>query len=622
MNQQYHKPADIKVLDECSHVLLRPTMYVGSTEIEIAKLWIFDEGKIVQKEIRYIPALVKLVDEVISNSIDEGFKTDFKYSNKISIDLTDTKITVQDNGRGLPADIDAGTGEYKSVLAFTRLKAGSNFNDEDKQTSIGRFGVGVSLVNIFSKRFEVKSINTHHKYTHLVCENNNKDITNKKVKEVASNNFGTEIIYEPDLTYFFKDLRPDYEVLDNVRKLIEKRIYDLSMIFPEITFKLNGKKVNASKFKEYCKLINGHFILHEDGYKLAICPAPDDFTYLSFVNGVDTLRGGTHVDLVMNLIQNALKELIKKKYKIEVKPSDIKSRLCCILSVRGLNNLKFDSQTKEKLVNPFADLAETLKNIPDKFYKNIMDTPEIIDPIVEAYLLKEKLREKLDVKNKQKQIQRKKIPKLIEANSSERSKCILFLAEGDSASNRFVEVRNINSQAMLPLTGKILNIYDCTDKEVLENNVIQNIISVIGLDIHRPEDLNNLRYSEIVILTDADVDGHSISALLINLFYKYWPKMFAKGMIKKYLSPIVIAKKGKDIRRFYDLEEYTEKSKNLDSGWNLTYNKGLGGLDKNEYSIMINEPIAYTFREDDATRSKLEVIFGSDSNKRKDWLQE
>jgi DNA topoisomerase-2 len=307
-----------------------------------------------------------------------------------------------------------------------------------------------------------------------------------------------------------------------------------------------------------------------------------------------------------------------KKHKIVVKPADIYGKICVILSIRGVQSAKYDSQTKERFMTPAGEISDMFKDIPEDFYKRIMANEKIIAPIVETYLIKQKLQEKLDVNRVAKNALKRKITKLIDANSTKhRDQCILFLTEGDSALGQLIKVRDQEKHAGLPLRGKVLNVTGCTDKEVVGNREIQDMMKAIGIMVKEPVDKSRLRFGKIVLLQDADPDGNCISGLLLNFFHKFWPEMFEMGLIIKYLSPIVIATRGKEIKRFYKVEDM----KGFDTtGWTLAYNKGLGSLSEAEYSRMINEPVAYTFTVDDLGIEMLDVVFGPDVSKRKKWL--
>jgi len=554
---------------------------------------------------------LKIFSEVIDNAVDEAIKTNFEFGNKISIDIYDSTgtIEIKDNGRGLPIEWSEEHNQYKAVMAFTKLRAGSNFKESSTGT-IGRFGVGVSLTNIFSSYFEVETIEASGKKLNLVCRDNISSI-DVNVKEKVSAPHGTKVSYKLDFKYFGID------GYDDVHKgLIQKRIFDLAMNFPQIKFKFNGDIVRTSNFKDYVKLISDDFVIHEDGYKLALVPS-EDGSQISFVNGIETLRGGSHIDLLFYYL-NPIRDLIRKRHKIEVKPSDIRNKVTMIVSLQGLPNAKYDSQTKERLVNGTGDLSGILNNIPDDFLKKFLNNEVLIKPIIDTYLIREKLKEKQEIQYKNKKLIKKKIAKLRDATGEDRQLCALFLTEGDSASSQFITVRDQKIHACMPLRGKVMNVSNATDKEVIDNKEYADILGATGLHLHKPAE--EIQYGKIVILTDMDEDGSSITALLINFFHKYWPELFDAGIIRKYLSPLIIAtKKGEEPKRFYSLTDFAKFNA---SGWKVDYYKGLGSLSEEEYRKMINEPMEVVFTKDAAAEISLDVAFGSSSDKRKEWLGE
>ena len=196
----------------------------------------------------------------------------------------------------------------------------------------------------------------------------------------------------------------------------------------------------------------------------------------------------------------------------------------------------------------------------------------------------------------------------------------MFLVEGDSAKSFFPMVRNKMKHGMYQLRGKVKNVYGKSILKILENNEYKDIVNIVNLKYG--ETLNNLYFDKIGILTDADVDGDHISSMLILFFYTFFPKLFEQKRILKILSPIVIAKKGKQVKKFYTYEEFLEKQDKYE-GWALKYNKGLGGLNKQEYSEMINDLKYEEIENIDKEENKaiIDMLFGNDTNKRKNWLQ-
>jgi DNA topoisomerase-2 len=215
-------------------------------------------------------------------------------------------------------------------------------------------------------------------------------------------------------------------------------------------------------------------------------------------------------------------------------------------------------------------------------------------------------------------LDKSKVIKLIDAKKSgDRKNCTLAIFEGDSASSAFRRYRDPQTQGAFPLRGKFINVREIPDSKVVQNKEVQSLMAAIGLKIgHEPKDL---RYGKVLFYTDADVDGNSISALLINFFGKYWPELFSDGRMLKVETPLMVAKKGKETLSFYSDEEYKQweaKQKSL-SSWNIEYKKGLAALEDEEYQEIIRSPRSYILTKDNGFNSTLEIWFSGDSTPRK-----
>jgi DNA topoisomerase-2 len=602
---------DVKVLSEIEHVLHRPGMYVGDTTIGSHDKWVMKDGSIVKEKVKIVPAFLKLFDEIISNSIDEGFRTDFKFANEIKIYVEDNgKITINDNGRGIPVVDIPELGKTQAELAFTNLRAGANFED-DGYVSIGTHGLGSTLVNILSRKF-IAHTDDGVKHFRLQCGHNLSEIDTEitKTKGIV----GTNVSFFPD----FKKL--GMTGIDGDHKgLLEKRVYDLAVCFPKIRFKFNGRVVQASTFKQYLKKIGDHFeMLETDKFKVAVLPA-ETYEHISFINGIDTFGGGVHTDIVSGDISWTLKEAIKKKHRIAVRGSDIKNHLCFVTITNSVGDPKFDSQTKERLTNNANEIKPIFNGhlLDEKFINRILRNDEIIQPIIETLILKKQLAEARALKKANKGMKKKKIATHISASSKYVDDKILFITEGQSAISNLINVRDTECHGGFPLRGKVRNVRELKPTEIMKNKELSELMSIIGLELGEPaEDLN---YGHIGILADADYDGFSIAALLVN-FFSNWKELFEDERILLIKSPIVIAKKGKEIKRFYDLEDFVEKS--LDSSWKIEYNKGLGSLSVDEYDLMINDPMTEVIEYDSGSNTSLETAFGKNSLPRKQWLMQ
>ena len=605
---------DFRILTARQHVRERIGMYMGSSSKEEIERFVMGEWK----KADYVPALSKMVDEILDNSIDEAIRTKFKYANKIDVSVKNGVVVVTDNGRGIPQDeiFDEASGDkiLRPVAAWTRVNAGTSFDDE--RVTIGTNGVGSAATNFLSSKFVGKTWSAG-KRVEVRCKNGG-DSVDVQIKQGIEGS-GTEVSFVPDYTLFEID---DLDSLDTV-SLIEDRMISLQMAFPEIAFSFNKRRIKVNDLKKYAKLFvgdEGEFIVEKsEDLAFFYAPSEDGFRSNSFVNGVNTRQGGTYVDFLTNAVLEDLGAMIKRKHKIEVAKSTIKNGLTFVMFARNFTNPKFDSQTKERLTNPMSNvrehaLAAGIKE-SDAIARKILNSPTIIDPIIEAQLAKKIAADRRAATLAQKKLRKVKVAKHISAN---RDDATLKIVEGDSAMGFLLKVRDPNKVGAYPLRGVIMNTWDMKPADVLKNKELSELISVLGLDITNPNSVDYMTYKHIAILTDADHDGIGhISPLLIAFFYKFWPRLLLEKKVKITRTPIMISSKAKDVKWFYAYEE-ASKFKSDQAGWKHRYIKGLGSLQEDEYSTIINEPVYDTVTVDDA--KTFEMMFGKDSQLRKDYM--
>lgn len=605
---------DFRILTARQHVRERIGMYMGSSSKEQIERFVMGEWK----KSDYVPALSKMVDEILDNSIDEAIRTHFKYANKIDVSVKNGVVAVTDNGRGIPQDeiFDEASGDkiLRPVAAWTRVNAGTSFDDE--RVTIGTNGVGSAATNFLSAKFVGKTW-CNGKRVEVRCKDGG-DAIDVQTKTGIDGN-GTEVSFVPDYSLFEVE---DLESLDTI-SLIEDRMISLQMAFPEIAFSFNKRRIKVNNLKKYAELFVGDdgdaIIEKSENLAFFYAPSEDGFRSNSYVNGVNTRQGGSYVDFLTNAVLDDLGAMIKRKHKIEVAKSTIKNGLTFVMFARNFTNPKFDSQTKERLTNPTSNvrehtLAAGIKESSD-IAKKILNTPSIIDPIVEAQLAKKIAADRRAATLAQKKLRKVKVAKHISAN---RDDATLKIVEGDSAMGFLLKVRDPNKVGAYPLRGVIMNTWDMKPADVLKNKELSELISVLGLDITNPNSIDDMTYRHIAILTDADHDGIGhISPLLIAFFYKFWPRLLLEKKVKITRTPIMISTKAKDVKWFYAYEE-ASKFKSDQAGWKHRYIKGLGSLQEEEYSTIINDPVYDTVTVDDA--KTFEMMFGKDSQLRKDYM--
>lgn len=604
---------EFKILSPREHVRERIGMYLGSSSVEEVNRFVMGKWKTVS----YVPALVKMVDELIDNSCDDAIRAGFPKGLKIDVSVDGEEITVTDNGRGIPQDTvhDNVSGEemLRPVAAWTKTNAGTSFDDE--RVTIGTNGVGSAATNFLSIKF-VGQTWQKGKMVEVACQNGGLSTKVAKKSKVGS---GTSVSFIPDFDLFEVSSIHGTDILE----MVEDRLCALQMAFPEIVFSFNKNKVKTNNLKQYSSLFSEDCEIvssQSDNLLFFFTASEDGFRHNSYINGVNTRLGGSYVDFVVNGIVEELVSMVKRKHKIDVAKSTIKNGLTFILFARNFTNPKFDSQTKERLTSTNGTVKSHYEkaNGPDFKYvaRKILNSPTIIDPIIEAQLAKKMAEEKRQATLAQKKLKKAKIPKHIAANSKDAT---LFLAEGDSACAPFINVRDPKKNGAFPLRGVVMNTWDMKPADVLKNKELSELVSVLGLDISNPDSVDVMDYAKIATLTDADHDGAHIASLLVAFFYKFWPRIIEEKRLLIVRTPIMISTKGKDVKWFYTYNEAKDFKENS-KGYKHRYIKGLGSLTESEYYYIINEPVFDEVHVDNA--KWFQVMFGNDSQPRKQWLKD
>ena len=601
---------DFRILTARQHVRERIGMYLGSSSQEVVERFVKGQWKTAE----YVPALSKMIDEILDNSIDEAIRTNFKHANKIDVSINLDQVTVTDNGRGIPQDkiYDETSQEHilRPVAAWTRVNAGTSFDDE--RVTIGTNGVGSSATNFLSSKFVGKTWSNGNMIS-VTCKNGGEEI---KVNTRDKEGSGTEVSFVADFDCFETNSLSNLDTIE----LLEDRLMSLQMAFPEIRFSFNKRKIQVSDLKKYSALFNDTVVIEKsENVSFFFTSSEDGFRTNSFVNGVNTRMGGTYVDYIVNNIVDELMVMIKRKFKVEVAKNTIKGGLTFVLFARNFVNPKFDSQTKERLTNPMSNVREHFETADCKdfaaYARKIINTPDLIDPIIEAQLAKKIAADKRAATLAQKNLRKVKVAKHIAAS---RQDATLKIVEGDSAMGFLLKVRDAQKVGAYPLRGVIMNTWDMKPADVLKNKELSELVAVLGLDINNPNSVDNATYDNIATLTDADHDGIGhISPLLIAFFYKFWPRLLSEKRVKITRTPIMISRNGDKVKWFYTYEE-ASAFKSSKSGWKHRYIKGLGSLTEEEYDVIINQPQYDTVTVDDA--SMFQMMFGKESQLRKDYM--
>lgn len=595
-----------QLLDEIEHVLKRPGMYIGSTKPHTSNEWILKDGVYEKEELTHNPGFLKLFDEIISNSVDEHKRTG--KINTIKVQITGSTISVWDNG-GIPVLQHPEHKVWIPELIFSNLRAGSNFNDDEDRTVAGTNGVGASLVNIFSKKFTIETADGKNRFLQIFSNN----MSSRSTPKISKSGQGfTEITYEPDLSRF------EMKSIDESHiKLMRKRVIDIAAANPGLKLEFNGEKFKFKTFREYVDLYTQNSIWERSkDWEIAFGVSKDGFQSVSFVNSIGTKDGGTHENYVLNQVIEGLRTLIKKKHKVEVKPSEIRNHVFLFVNCTVINPA-FSSQTKEKLITEPKDFG-TSHQVSEKFVKSVF-TSEVVSSLLDWIEQKKAAEERAELRKLNKSLASTKVLKLIDAKGKDRKKCVLGIFEGMSALSAVRKFRDPQTFGAFPLKGKFLNVSEMTNSGVIQNDEAVQLMASLGIKLG--EEPSDLRYGSVYIYTDADPDGDSIAGLLMNFFNKYWPELFDQGRVFKVMTPLVVAKKGKEVKSFYSNEEYQAWEKKTGAkGWDVEYKKGLAALEDIEYRDIIHNPVLVKMQNDKKYKESLNDWFGTDSAMRKEKL--
>jgi DNA topoisomerase-2 len=616
-----HIAQTYQVLDEIDHVRKRTGMYAGSTELATSAEWVYDPStkKMVKRTVSYIPAFVKIFSEIVDNAIDEH-RRDPKVLDSIKVEFSqEGVISVMDNGRGIPVEVHPQTGKYIAETVFSNLRAGSNFNDNEDQQLIGTNGVGSTLTNILSSHFRVESCDGK-KLLRQDFYNGLRERTDPKITTSAKN--FTKITFTPDYEFFkLTELSADH-VLKMTKKLA-----DAAACNPKVKFYVNGERINVKDFGDYIALYADEFVYDDtEDWKVGISSA-EGFEQISFVNSVETYQGGTHVFYVMDQITEALRVFLKKKYKVDVKPADIRGHMRVYISA-NVNRPKFSSQTKENMISQ-PSTYKTAWSVPDKFIQKLTKSP-IIQSVLDYIEAKAKALELAELRKLNKDAAKtnpKRVDKFDDAvEKRDRHLCEIFFTEGDSARNSIQSARGKNQYiGSFSLRGKPMNVFDAEIKDVVGNNEFANILAVTGLQLGVPvTSITQLRFGKLVILSDQDLDGFHVSSLVMSFFAKYWPELFKLGAIYRMNTPLFMAKTTKgETFEFFTKEDYNEWAVDAPKH-KADYMKGLGGFDTDAFENFLVNREKYLTRItalEAADLAKFELAFSNtEQDSRKKWL--
>ena len=570
--------SQIQILEGLEAVRVRPGMYIGS---------ISSRG------------LHHLVYEIVDNSVDEalaGFCTEIKV--KIN---EDNSITVRDNGRGIPVDIQQKAGKPALEVVFTILHAGGKFGGGGYKTSGGLHGVGASVVNALSTWLDVK-VYKEGKIYHMRFEKGKVVENMHVIGECDPGESGTEVSFLPDAT-IFEETVYDFDILKvRLREtafltkalkivLIDDRVEKKEMSFhyeggiKEFVTYLNKGKAPIYDEVIYCEGVKEKVVVevamqHNDTYTEGI---------YTFVNNINTPEGGTHLSGFKNALTKTFNEYARnnkllKENEDNLSGEDIREGLVAIISVK-IQDPQFEGQTKQKLGNSEAQTAVNAI-VSEKLTYFLEQNPGIAklisDKAITAQRARAAARKARDLTRRKSALDGMSLPgKLADCSSKNPEECEIFIVEGDSAGGSAKSARKRDTQAILPLRGKILNVEKARPDKVYSNAEIKSMITAFGTGIQEDFDIRKLRYNKIIIMTDADVDGAHIDTLMLTFIYRFMPELIKEGHVYLAQPPLYKLEKNKKVWYAYSDEELDNILKEVgrDQNNKIQRYKGLGEMD-------------------------------------------
>lgn len=608
-----------KKLDPRSHVLLRHGMYIGSIDNVTTECYVEQDNKMVKRELTYNPGLLKMFDEIISNSVDAHIKHKTVTAIHVNVFPLTGEIQVEDDG-GIPVLQHPEYKMYVPEMIFGHLHAGSNFNDDDR-SGAGMNGLGAKLTNIFSTQFNITTNDTKNTFTQSFKDNMGVIGDPEVVKDPRSKGM-TKITFAPDYQRLGCELNDD-----NIER-IRKRVWDVAGCNPGIKVFWQGTQIKLKSFEDYVRMYADDIVVdHNSNWCVAVAPSTDDsFEHVSFVNGVDTFSGGTHINYVVENIIYKVRDHILKKHKIEIKPNNIKQQMRLFIKCT-INAPTFPSQSKDQLSTPPSQYGVGWS--PSAKFMTTLLSSSVVQSVLDWAEGEQRKAELAELRKLQDKAQKtnylKNIVKFDDATTKDRKVARLFLTEGDSAAKPIISARDSTTQGVFPLRGKMLNVRDVPLKRIIDNEEIHHVCAIIGLHIGKPADIEKIRFGGgIVITADADDDGLHITGLFLNFVHEFWPELITSGLIYRLRTPIVVASKGKTTLEFLNSTDYDQwvASTNT-SGWKIMYQKGLGGWTTADFKRFLHDQKYYQqFTADDVQDFKsLDLVFDKKrANDRKQWL--
>lgn len=632
-------------MDPITHIHKRPDMYLGTLDPKTHEPeWVFDGTKMkLLKEPRYSDGLWRIFLEPISNVVDNVWrsrqaKVECKKI-KVDIDPETAEITIWNDGRFIPVEINEQTKLYNPELIFGNLLTSSNYNDEEERLSSGRNGLGVKLTNVFSTSFHVECGDPEKGLVYSqTWKNHMRDVQKPKIKKKQNTGY-TCVRFIPDLSLF------KMEKLDStILGLFKKTCVDMSML-TSIPVLLNKEKINIHSLKDYATLypqVDGKQCIHwnnndiqkkkEEELEVVVCPSFDEeYHEIAFVNGIYNKEGGAHADAVSSEFFKAILAKINKGRTVNTfSVKDIKPQFTIFVRA-SLINPSFSNQNKTRLQSPAPKVV-----VDPKFIQTVCTKWGFMEKMNELI----QAREYISLKKTEKKRGFKRIEGLDSANKAgtkESKDCTLILCEGLSA--RTYAVRGIAKGwdgkkgrdffGVFPLRGKVMNVRNASMTSISSNKEVTSIIQALNLkyktDYTKDENFDTLAYGKVMIIADADVDGLHIASLIINLFHVLFPSLFKRENPFLFWMQTAIAKifpAGLDAITCYNDFDYQKELERLTGKkFICRYYKGLGSSNDSEVRDTFAEKVV-SFQLDEDADNTLHMVFSKNTaDDRKRWME-
>ena len=618
----------IQILEGLEAVRKRPGMYIGSTSSR---------------------GLHHLVYEIVDNAVDEAL-AGFCSEIKIDINEGDT-ITVIDNGRGIPVDINHKAGKPAVEVVFTILHAGGKFGGGGYKVSGGLHGVGASVVNALSNWLEVQVRRDGHIYQQRY-ERGKTMYPLKIVGDCPVEETGSKVTFSPDGS-IFEDTVYDYDVL-------RQRLREMAFLTKNLRIILTDKRPGQERtetfhyeggIKEFVQYLNkSKEALYEnviycegerDGVYVEVAMQHNDSyneSTFSFVNNITTPEGGTHLAGFRNALTKTFNSYAKanklvKENEAALSGEDIREGLTAIISVK-ISEPQFEGQTKQKLGNSEARGAVD-SVVSEQLTYFLEQNPTVAKTICEKALLAQRAREAArkarDLTRRKTALEGMSLPgKLADCSDKDPKNCEIYIVEGDSAGGSAKTARSRATQAILPLRGKILNVEKARLDKIYGNAEIKAMITAFGTGIHEDFDITKLRYHKIIIMTDADVDGAHISTLLLTFLYRFMPELIKQGYVYLAQPPLYKLEKNKKVWYAYSDEQLNAILAEVgrDSSNKIQRYKGLGEMDAEQLWETTMDPEKRILRRvtmDEAATAEIDLTFttlmGDKVEPRRDFIE-